>query len=127
MLIFEVSRVVRFAFGDIICREQRVVEILRKQAVVIKRNCGQDLVLESIQTDLDYFEETGIKVTLTMLASGGLELKENCVMTGSTPIAITMFTSDGKVLFNSNEKSFEYFSGMFKEACEFYTLLGGVL
>ena len=86
-----------------------------------------DLVLESIQTDLDYFEETGIKVTLTMLASGGLELKENCVMTGSTPIAITMFTNDGKVLFNYNEKSFEYFSGMFKEACEFYTLLGGVL
>ena len=72
-------------------------------------------------------KETGIKVTLTMLASGGLELKENCVMTGSTPIAITMFTNDGKVLFNYNEKSFEYFSGMFKEACEFYTLLGGVL
>lgn len=86
-----------------------------------------DFVLESIQTDIDYFEETGIKVTLTMLASGGLELKENCVMTGSTPIAITMFTNDGKVLFNYNEKSFEYFSGMFKEACEFYTLLGGVL
>ena len=83
-----------------------------------------DIILERIQADLDYFEETGIKVTLTMLTSGGLELKDNCVMTGSTPIAIILFTHYDKVLFNYNEKSFEYFPGMLKDACEFYTLLG---
>ncbi len=62
-----------------------------------------------------------------MLASGGLELRENSIMINATPIAITLFAQNGKVFFNYNEKTFEYFSGMLKEACEFYTLLGGVL
>lgn len=86
-----------------------------------------DTLLECIQDDLDYFEETGINVSLSMFASGGLELRENCVLNGATPISITMFISDGKAFFNYNEKTFEYFPGMFKDACEFYTLLGGVL
>lgn len=86
-----------------------------------------DYILENVQTDLDYFEETGIRVTLNLLALGGLELKENCEMTGATPIAIILYAHDNQVFINYNKKTFKYYSGMFKEACEFYTLLGGVL
>lgn len=86
-----------------------------------------DYVLESIQKDIDFFEETGINVTLTLLASGGLELKDNCEMTGATPIAVIIFAYDNQVFVNYNKMTFKYYSGMFKDACEFYTLLGGVL
>ena len=84
-----------------------------------------DTVIDHIQTDLDYFEETGINVTLTILPSGGMELKEKSTLSIPTPISITIFIKDGLLLFNYNERTYEYYSGMFKEACEYYTLLGG--
>lgn len=84
-------------------------------------------LLEYIQVDLDYFEETGLKASLSMLASGGMELKENTGMAGSTPSSITMFVNKDKIYFNYNKKTFEYFSGMFKDVCENYILPGGAL
>ena len=86
-----------------------------------------DFVLESIQTDIDYFEETEISVTLSMLSSGGLELKERTWTIEDAPVAITLFVQKQKVYFNYNEKTFLYFSGMFKDACEAYSLLGGAM
>lgn len=84
-----------------------------------------DSVLEYIQTDLDYFEETGINVTLSMRPSGGLDLKENTHMANFAPILITMFVNGGKVYFNYNKRTFKYSSGMFKDACESHILPGG--
>ena len=86
-----------------------------------------DNILEAIQIDIDYFEETGINVSLSMLTSGGLELKEKMCIVEDAPISITLFMQENKIYFNYNEKTFHYFPGMFKDACEFYTLLGGAL
>lgn len=83
-----------------------------------------ELVIENIQADLDYFEETGIKMSLRLIPSGGLELEGNHVTSDTEPDGITMFIHEEKVFLNISEKSFEYYSGMFREACESYALLG---
>lgn len=122
----------KFSFSDILreylCREKTK----RKYGVQYLDPCALgerelDFLLENLQADMNYFEGTGIKVSLSMLVSGGLKLKDSTCPAGSVPISITLFVHKSKVYFNYNEKTYKYFSGMFKDACISYTLLGGAL
>lgn len=84
-----------------------------------------DGVIESIHDDLEYFEETGIKVVLSLSELGGLEIKDASDSSGLAPISLVVYIRDGQTYLNYNKRTYSYINGMLKEACEFYTLIGG--
>lgn len=83
-----------------------------------------NILLEMFQEDLDYFEDTGINVMLSISEAGALELKDNSTHNSSAPITIQLYIVNGDAYLNYNKKTYRYVQGMLKEACEFYSILG---
>lgn len=92
-----------------------------------KKSGGTDdeieMLLEALHLDLLFFDEAGIKVSLSLSKSdkNGIEVK---VDENGAFVSFLMFVCEKKAFFKYKDKVFEYFQGMFREACEYITLLG---
>ena len=86
-----------------------------------------ETILEELQLDLDFFENSGIKVTLSMLDEEEIKIQEDMTRASTIVNSLVMFIYKDNVVFNFDNKNYRYYRNMFKDACDFYTMQGGGL
>lgn len=105
------------------------VEVINDTPCEIKKNKESSLetILEELQLDLDFFENSGIKVTLSMLDEEEIKIQEDMTRASTIGNSLVMFIYKDNVVFNFDNKNYRYYRNMFKDACDFYTMQGGEL
>ncbi len=105
------------------------VEVINDNTCEIARNKKSDLetILEELQEDLDFFETSGIKISLSMLDGEEIKIQEDMTGTSTAVNSLVMFIYKDNIVFSFNNKNYRYYRNMFKDACDFYTMQGGGL